>query len=291
MCGRYVMALRAGDLIDALEACGIDDVALAGPATGVDASPAGPEQSWRVSWNVAPTSTVPILVERYEEGADEAGTHAGRQREIHPARWGLLPRWAETAAFSSKTFNARSETVVSKPSFRSAVRRRRCVVPVQGYYEWKVSQEPQTGKTVRVPHLVRDRERPLILFAGLYEWWKDPEREAQGRDAWVLSTTILTGPSPDVGEDGAGPAHGDRPVLTELAQLHDRLPLAMSADEAADWIAPGERSREDTEADVERLRLGAVEVARGWTLHEVDRAVGNVRNDSPELIRPPDVMF
>ncbi|MDS2171777.1 SOS response-associated peptidase [Nesterenkonia sp. CL21] len=296
MCGRYVMALRAGELVDALESCGMDEVSLGGELPGDDAQP------WRLSWNVAPTSTVPILVERYEEGE-------GRRREVHAARWGLLPRWAESAAFSSKTFNARSETVVSKPSFRSAVRRRRCAVPVQGYYEWQVTQDEGASKPVRTPFFIQDAQAPLILFAGLYEWWKDPQREAEGQDAWVLSVTILTGPSPQpaeadddgatgaVEDDGAavaaddeGAAQGEA-VLTELAGLHDRLPLAMSPQSAAEWITPGERSKQEMEVAVGALRTDAVQVARGWRIHEVDRAVGNVRHDSPELIRPVGTMF
>ncbi|GAB3189083.1 SOS response-associated peptidase [Nesterenkonia suensis] len=280
MCGRYVMALRAGELVDALESCGMEEVSPCGEIPDDDAQP------WRPSWNVAPTSTVPILVERYEEDASRS-----RRREVHAARWGLLPRWAESAAFSSKTFNARSETVVSKPSFRSAVRRRRCAVPVQGYYEWRVTQAEGSSKPMRTPFFVQDAHAPLILFAGLYEWWKDPQRAAEGQDAWVLSATILTGPSPEpAAEDDGGSAPGDA-VLTELAGLHDRLPLAMSARAAAEWIVPGERSKEEMEAAVESLRLEAVQVARGWRIHEVDRAVGNVRHDSPELIRPVGTMF
>lgn len=282
MCGRYVMALRAGDLVDALSAAGLDEVEV--PAT----------TAIRQSWNIAPTATVPILLERLVEAADGAASPAGaRRREIHSARWGLLPRWAESAAFSSKTFNARSETAASKPSFRSAVGRRRCAVPAQGYYEWRAAVDEATGRTVRTPHYIRPADGSVLLFAGLYEWWQDPELAAAGADSWVLSTTILTGPAP---EPGPGDAPGDAPgdgdaTLQTLADLHDRIPLALDAETAADWIRPGERDRDESAVQLERLRVAALDVARGFAIDEVDRAVGTVRNDSPELTRPIEGLF
>ena len=275
MCGRYVMALRAGELSDALETCGLQGAGVVQE-----------QQPWRLSWNVPPTSTVPILVERLEDPQDEASP---RHREIHPARWGLLPHWAESDSFSSKTFNARSETVVTKPSFRSAVRRRRCVVPAQGYYEWELRTDESSGRSVRTPHHIHPTENPLMLFAGLYEWWKDPGRVAAGQDPWVLSTTILTGPSPR--PDETGDPETDSGILTRLGNLHDRLPLAMDAQTARSWISPQEASKEAMESVVEHLRLQAWEVARGWAMYEVDRAVGNVSNDRPELIRPTQSLF
>ncbi|HIW98771.1 MAG TPA: SOS response-associated peptidase [Candidatus Nesterenkonia stercoripullorum] len=249
MCGRYVMALRAGDLADALDADILDGLEL------------------RESWNIAPTTPVPILVDR---GSD--------RRELHVARWGLLPGWAKDRTFSSRTFNARSETVLSKPAFRSAVRRRRCGVPAQGYYEWRTTTDPDTGKATKRPHFVQPADGSLILFAGLYEWWQDPALVATGDEApWVLSTTILTGPSPE--------------SSPQLAQLHDRMPLAMAEETATQWMSPGELPRDETEALVDRVRAEAETVAGRWTITEVGSAVGNVRNDSPELTAPVEKLF
>ncbi|WP_261622916.1 SOS response-associated peptidase [Nesterenkonia marinintestina] len=281
MCGRYVMALRAGDLGDVL-----------------DAEVPEPERL-RLSYNIAPTSTVPILVERYEEPEGAAPTDGAAttlRREVHPARWGLLPHWAKDASFSSKTFNARSETAAEKPSFRAAVRRRRCAVPAQGYYEWRAARDPHTGRTVRQPFHIAPADGSLILFAGLYEWWQDPQLLASGDPApWVLSTTILTGAAPVVGDDcageGGGREHGDADggdeVLRALADIHDRLPLALAPRTLESWLDPEPWSADQAEAAVAGLRGTALECARGWGLHEVDRAVGDVRNDSPELIEPP----
>lgn len=222
------------------------------------------------NWNIAPTSTVPILVERY----DEAGELL---RELHPARWGLLPIWAKDMTFSSRTFNARSETVASKPSFRSAAKARRCAVPAEAYYEWKA------GGAKKRPHAIHAADGSPLIFAGLYEWWKDKDAEARGEpEPWILSCTILTGPSPEVSEDG---------VLSELGALHDRIPLAMTEDFAADWIHPGERSLQELEVLLERLRGEVPSVAAGWEVYEVDPVVGNVRNNGPQLLDPAPTLW
>lgn len=224
------------------------------------------------SWNIAPTSTVPILVERYDEDGQML-------RELHPARWGLLPSWAKDQTFSSRTFNARSETVASKPSFRSAAKSRRCAVPAEAYYEWK------SGGAKKRPHLIRSADGSPLVFAGLYEWWKDKDAEARGEvESWIVSCTILTGPSPTAAV--AQPA-----VLEELAELHDRIPLAMTPEFAAQWIQPAQKAPEELELMLEQLRGDLLDLARGWEIHEVDPAVGNVRNNGPALLEPVPTLW
>ncbi|GAA1139578.1 SOS response-associated peptidase [Nesterenkonia lutea] len=224
------------------------------------------------NWNIAPTSTVAILVERY----DQDGT---LRRELHPARWGLLPVWAKDMTFSSRTFNARSETVASKPSFRSAAKARRCAVPAEAYYEWKA------GGAKKRPHAIHSADGFPLVFAGLYEWWKDNEAEARGEpDPWILSCTILTGPSPETGQAADG-------VLSELAELHDRIPLAMTPEFAAQWIHPGEKSPDELDVMIEQLRGDILTVAADWEIYEVDPDVGNVRNNGPELLTPAPTLW
>lgn len=224
----------------------------------------------RESYNVAPTADVAVVLERLVEETP--------QRELHRARWGLLPGWAKDPSFSSRTFNARSETVVTKPSFRSAVRARRCAVPVDGYYEW-LKPTKGSGSQRKRPFYVHPEDDSVMFFAGLYEWWKDPEAEATGEPAWVLSTTILTGASPDDAEhDG---------VLGELGRLHDRMPLPMGPEMMEAWLNPEKLdSADEAEALVQRVREQAFAVAGGWRLDEVGPAVGNVRNNGPELLEP-----
>lgn len=271
MCGRYVMARASADLV-----------------AGGGAEPTRLELT--PNWNIAPTARVPILVELFD-GQDAGG---GTHRELHLARWGLVPPWATDLSVGSRAFNARSETVVSKPTFRSAVRSRRCAVPADGYYEWR-SPEPGAigpdGRAARKQpwyvHPAAEEAGP-IWFAGLYEWWKDAEADASGHDAWVLSTTILTTAAPDpVADEPDGHDESDT-ALAELGRLHDRLPIGLDTATMEAWLAPGRLSGADEAAAlVERVRAQAHETARGWRMRPADPAVGNVRNSGPQLIRGP----
>lgn len=234
MCGRYVMAKAIGDLVAEAEAEADDNLEL------------------RQSWKVAPTTDVPIVLERLI-GDD-------LHRQVHVARWGLVPGWAKELSVGVRAFNARSETASTKPTFRSAVKKRRAVVPVEGYYEWK-----KEGSKKR-PFYVHREDGKLIFFAGLYEWWKDED------GSWILSTSIMTMDSPSAEEPG---------VLGELAGLHDRLPIPLGKEMMGRWMNPAE---EDGEGLIEQIRAEAFDAASEWTMHEVDTAVGNVRNNSPELI-------
>lgn len=210
----------------------------------------------RASYNVAPTADVPIVLERIIEGVP--------RRQIHVAIWGMVPGWAKDPAVGVRAFNARSETVQEKPTFRAAFKSRRCGVPVQGYYEWKKSPD---GKT-KQPYFVHSADGALITFAGLYEWWKDPGQADGSPEQWLLSCTILTMPSPPEGE---------------LATLHDRLPVPLSPEALADWLNP---ENKDTRTLLDAALAQAWELAGTWELAAVSAAVGNVRNDTPELIAP-----
>lgn len=264
MCGRYVIARAAGDLMDELDAWEPEEEILLQP-----------------NYNVAPTSDVPIVLERIVEPGTEGavvlpdGTLV--RRELHVARWGLLPIWAKDASFSSRAFNARSETVTEKPTFRSAIKSKRCAVPMDGYYEWRT---PEGGKGKKTPFWVHREDGAPLVFAGLYEWWKDPAVPDGEPGQWVLSCTILTmeSPAPDAGG-----------VLGELGGLHDRLPIPLSGPDAIfAWLDP---QAKDPVPLLERIKAEAFATADGWTLREVGPAVGNVRNNSPELIEAVDSLF
>ncbi|MCC3301256.1 SOS response-associated peptidase [Arthrobacter sp. zg-Y895] len=249
MCGRYVMARSAGDLVADAEA------------------EADARLELRASWNVAPTSDVPVVLERFVEVPGRGRTQV---RQIHVARWGLVPGWAADASVGVRAFNARSETVLEKPTFRDAVLSRRCAVPVDGYYEWKAGP----GKVRRPFHVSRADGAP-IYFAGLYEWWRDPAKAEGDPEKWLLSTSILTVASP--------PADSAEPVLGELAGLHDRLPLPLSPDAMAAWLDP---ARRDAGMLVALATAQAYTTAADWALSEAHPAVGNVRNDGEYLLHP-----
>lgn len=230
------MARAVGDLVAELEA-------------EADAS-----LELRASWNVAPTTDVPIVLERVIDGA----VH----RQIHVAKWGLVPGWAKDPAVGVRAFNARGETVLEKPTFRAAIKARRCAVPVEGYYEWKKLPD---GKS-KQPYFVHRPGGELITFAGLYEWWKDPAKEDGADDQWLLSCSIVTMAAPPTGE---------------LAGLHDRLPVPLDAGGLAEWLNPENKTPGPLLAATLDQAWG---IAAEWVLDPVSSAVGNVRNNGPELI-------
>lgn len=231
-----------------------------------------PELPIQPSWNIAPTATVPILVQHAQTHRETATAPAAADpdkthRALHAARWGLLPPWAKDIRFSAKTFNARSETAAEKPSFRRAVASQRCAIPAEAYYEW-LSQ-----KNSKTPHLISPPSGELFLFAGLYEWWKNPAPSTD-RNLWTLSCTILTGPSPT-------PAPG---AHQQLGDLHHRMPLILTPERVSEWISPTPVSRHQAENLLQQLREDTHDHARSWKIHPVSKEVGNTRVDGPHLI-------
>lgn len=193
-------------------------------------------------WNIAPTTNTSIVLERE--------TSAGRLRQIATARWGLLPSWAKDPAMGSRTFNARSETVAEKPSFRSAFTRRRAIVPADGFYEW-ARPPKQTAGEQKVPYWL---SRPDGLsFAGLHESWQAPD------GIWVLSFTILTAAA--TGDD---------------SWLHHRAPLLVPDEILDDWLAP-----EPWPDAVHHLEPA---VPSSLDVRTVSTRVNSVRNEGPDLI-------
>jgi putative SOS response-associated peptidase YedK len=249
MCGRYVMARAVGDLLAEFDAELENEIAIP------------------PSWNVAPTDDAPIVLERLIDG--------GAARQLHIARWGLVPSWAKDPGIGPKMINARSETVLEKPAFRKAVQSRRCAVPADGYYEWKQGE----GRS-KQPYYVHPREGAGMVFAGLYEWWKDPSLPQGDPARWMLSMSIMTADSPPEGAEST--------VFGELTALHDRVPLPMSRETMAAWLDP---QVDDAAGLVDLVRSGVKDVASGWRVDSVGQAVGNVRNNSPELIEPVEALF
>jgi len=191
------------------------------------------------TYNFAPTQVAPVLVAEQQADADA---------RVVPMRWGLIPSWAKDAKIGAQTINARVETVASKPSFRIAWQRRRCLVPVSGYYEW-----PQIG-AIKQPYFIHPLDSPLLFFAGLWEQWRAPEGNT------VLSYSIVT-----------------RAAQGEIEQLHDRMPLALEPSVFGEWLF-GDAACAQSIVDA----APPVSVA----FHPVSRAAGNPRNDFAELIEP-----
>ncbi|MEV0645284.1 SOS response-associated peptidase [Phytomonospora sp. NPDC050363] len=217
MCGRYASTRSATDLAALFEA--VDDTSGA----------------IEPGFNLAPTRSVPIV--RVSKSLES--------RAVSPARWGLVPRWAKDPGIGSRMFNARSETVTTSNAYKNAFKRRRCLVPADGWYEW---QKLPDG-TKQPFYMTYDDGEPLV-FAGLWETWgEDP----------LMSMTVLT-----------TDAHGG------LEDIHDRMPLVLTPDRWADWLGESD--------DVESLLLPpSLEVIAAIEARPVSKAVGNVRNDGAFL--------
>jgi putative SOS response-associated peptidase YedK len=207
----------------------------------------GPELA--PSWNVAPQTTQPVIRLNPDTG----------EREMVLMRWGLVPFFAENPTFNYSTINARAETLLTKPAFKEPFRRRRCLVPVNSYYEWQ-ALDPKGKKKVTWA-IGLQNEGPFAL-GGIWDRWVSPDKQVQ-----LESYSVIT------------------VVPNELLRfMHDRMPLIIDPRDYTRWLDPGDPER----PPVDLLRPYDDELMRIW---RVKPDVGNVRNDRPDLIdpiEPPD---
>ena len=190
-------------------------------------------------FNVAPTDEATVVVQRED------------RRAVTGYRWGLIPHWATDAKVGARMFNARAETLTTSPAFRDAFRRKRCLVPVDSFYEWK-----REG-TIRQPYRVVRRDgRPLAL-AGLWAGWHDPATQTVRRTFTIVTT------SPN----------------KALADLHDRMPVIVPQGAWDRWLDP----TPPDPAELLGLLLPTDDVE--LEIYPVERLVNDVRRDGPELIR------
>jgi putative SOS response-associated peptidase YedK len=223
MCGRIALYDDPDHLARMLDA-GVDPEVL---------------DSYRPHWNLGPTTDI--------FGAFDP--RGGGERQLMLFRWGLVPSWATNPADIRSTFNARAETVATKPMFRSAFRGSRILVPVDAFYEWQT-----VSPKMKQPYAFRRSDGEPIVFAGLRERWRDAEGHVLN-----TATIITTQAGPDM------PIHNRQPVVLERANWNM-------------WLDP-------TVTDVEKLQPLLVATVGGTLIHHpVGKDVGNVRNDSPELM-------
>ena len=166
-------------------------------------------------------------------------------------RWGLVPSWARDPKIGFKAINARCETVDTKPMFRAAFKKRSCIVPMSGFFEWKKLNDG--GKQ---PYFIHAPNRSVLLCAGLWEAWKPRGNEDSD---WIRTFTILTGPP--------GHVSGD---------IHDRQPVILPATSLGSWI----------DGSVDQARQLLVHLPEAdLACYPVSKAVGSVRNQGPDLVQ------
>lgn len=280
MCGRYVLDLEHGQFLGGVQLA--ESIA---------------------NFNVAPTHTVPILVDHWV--GEEEYDGASFERRIHAARWGLVPRWAQEISVGSRAFNARSETLFQKPTFREAALAGHCAIPLTGYYEWK-TETLTSGKQAKTPYFISSARGQSLYFAGLYEWWQlPPEHTADEKTVqagrWLLSCSIITMESPGEDELAALEAQGqDVTVARELSRLHSRLPIPLTFTGAEDdsltsWLRSGQvanspvqlpGARQQSLQVLTQLKEATARQLAHWQLWPVDREVGSVRQNGPQLVEP-----
>ena len=190
-------------------------------------------------YNVAPTQPIPVVI--VENGI----------RHFRLMRWGLWPAWVKDPRKFSLLINARAETVLEKPAFKNAIRRRRCLIPADGYYEW------QAAGARKRPHFIHRRDGAPIGFAGLAETWIGPNGEE------LDTVAIVTAPASE-----------------ELAVLHDRVPVTIRPGDFDRWL---DCSAEDAESV---MALLIAPEAGEFVWHEISTRVNRVANDDAQLILP-----
>jgi putative SOS response-associated peptidase YedK len=196
------------------------------------------------TYNAAPQSTQPVVRLNADTG----------KREFVLMRWGLVPFWAQDAKFGLNTINARAEEAAAKPAFREALKKRRCLVPADAFYEWQ-----RINKKTRHAFAIALRSGEPYAFAGLWERWKP--KEGPPLETFTILTT-------------------DPNELTE--SIHNRMPVILESRDYSRWMEPGDPGR----PPIDLLRPLAAEKMRAW---HVDDRVGNVRNNDARLLdeRPP----
>jgi putative SOS response-associated peptidase YedK len=222
MCGRYRLSRRKQFVEEYFETAPWDD-------------------DWSPRYNIAPTQPVPVIRQNPKEPI----------RNLSLMRWGLIPSWAKDTSGAARTINARSETADTLPAFREAMRLRRCLVPADGFYEWK-----RTG-AAKQPYCFEVNNGEPFAFAGLWERWRDPSGQ------WVKSCSILT----------------TTPNAVTSA-IHDRMPVILHPDSYDLWLDPG---MQNVAAISELLKPYDAGLMR---CYPVSTRVSRAENDDEECSRP-----
>ncbi|HTQ22515.1 SOS response-associated peptidase [Mycobacterium sp.] len=242
MCGRFAVTTDPALLAEKIKA--IDEATAA-----TDTRAPAP------NYNVAPTNTIAAVVSRHSEPDDRP------TRRVRLMRWGLIPPWVKAGPDGAPDnkgpllINARADKVATSPAFRSSAKSKRCLVPMDGWYEWRPNAEKKSPKT---PFFMHRTDGDQLFMAGLWSVWK-PAKDATP----LLSCTIIT-------TDAVG----------ELAGIHDRMPLVLAEHDWDGWLNP--------DAPLDTELLAQPPDVDGIELREISTLVNNIRNNGPELLEPAE---
>ena len=248
MCGRFAVTTDPALLAQKIKA--IDEATGAAPSAGAP------------NYNVAPTATIATVVTRHTEPDDQP------TRRVRLMRWGLIPPWVKAGPDGAPEnkgpllINARADKVTTSPAFRSSAKSKRCLVPMDGYYEWRVNSDSAGKKSRKTPFFMYREDGEPLFMAGLWSVWRPGVQAAKDAEP-LLSCTIITTDAPG-----------------ELAEIHDRMPLVVPESDWDRWLDP--------DAAVDEKLLTRPPDVHDIRLREVSTLVNNVRNNGPELLEPVD---
>jgi len=231
MCGRFVSSSPPDELAKYFDVEAVSEAVL------------------EPSYNVAPSQDIYVVVE------------TGGVRRLDTFHWGLVPFWAKDPSTGNKMINARAESIAEKNAYKRSFQKRRCIIPVDGFYEWK----KVPGQKVKQPYFIHREDGEPMAFAGLWEIWRPADDVDRTSDP-LRSCTIITGQPNE-----------------KIAEIHDRMPVMLPPSAWSAWLDPGND-------DLETLgKLLVPAPASLLALHPVRRDVNNVRENRPDLIDPaPD---
>jgi len=221
VCGRYNLITDTKALVDFFE---IDQVLV--EAKGL-----------RPRYNIAPGQSVPII------------RNAGQGNELLLARWGLIPHWSREPSTKYSTINARAETVAEKPSYRDAFKRKRCLIPANGFYEWRRDGDRKT------PHHIHAPDNGLLAFAGVWDHW---DKQGEGFDSCSIIVTTAS---------------------RIMQPIHERMPVILNPAQYSTWLNPAHYNRAQLESMLVPY-AGSLETCR------ISRFVNSPANDGPECVEP-----
>jgi putative SOS response-associated peptidase YedK len=220
MCGRYTLHKKTAELRKRFEVT-------------------GKVPELRDNFNVAPGQIMPVVTE------DQDGRH------LELMKWGLIPFWAKDPGIGYKMINARAEGIFDKPAWRSVIKRKRALIPADGFYEWK----KESGE--KQPYYIHPRKADIFAFAGVWETWKDPDN-----NVWKTYSIITTEPN------------------AEMRAVHDRMPVILHPEDEASWLSPSLEDPNEIEPFLAPFEDGGLE------MFAVSRDVNVVRNNDAKLIYP-----